>query len=105
MSETPLNDTQLRTIVREAVRETVNQTTAAQREMVREVVRHTLVELGIDVSDPHEMQRDFKHLREWRESMEQVRSKSILAVIGLVVSGLVAAVWIGLKHFLGSDGA
>lgn len=58
--------------------------------------------LGLKVDDPIEVQKDFQHLREWRETTESVKAKGLLAVVGVVASGLCAALWLGLKEFLGT---
>lgn len=54
--------------------------------MVPEAVRQTLLQMGIDTSDPLAMQRDFQHLRQWRESGEDMRRKGALVVMGWVRS-------------------
>lgn len=64
-----------------------------------QAVFDVLTRLGISTDTPIEMQRDMQHLRAWRQSMEQVQSKSILAAVGLAVSGIVALVVIGLQDF------
>ena len=49
-----------------------NMTHDELRALVAGTVRETLVQLGVDPSDPLEMQRDFQHLRQWRESGEEL---------------------------------
>lgn len=68
--------------------------------LVSRVVLETLTRLGIDAENPMTMQRDFRHLREWRTTMEAVKAKGILAVVSIAVSGLVAVLWLGLKETL-----
>jgi phage terminase large subunit len=48
-----------------------------------------------------EMRADFQHLRRWRKSVEQAQSYTFKAVITIIVSGLVGAVWLGVKVMLG----
>lgn len=74
-----------------------------REETIKQTVHETLTELGIDHADPHEMQKDFAHLREARTTMEAVRSKGILTIIGFLVTGIVASVWLGIKAFLNVD--
>lgn len=62
------------------------------REIIQSTVTDTLVKIGVDPANPIEMQRDFQHLREWRESTEAVKRKSILTVIGVIASGIIAAI-------------
>lgn len=67
--------------------------------MVPEAVRQTLLQMGIDTSDPLAMQRDFQHLRDWRESGEAIKKKGTLALVGIFVSGLGTLLFLGLKDF------
>jgi ABC-type transporter Mla maintaining outer membrane lipid asymmetry permease subunit MlaE len=48
-----------------------------------------------------EMRADFQHLRRWRKSVEQAHSYTFKAVITVIVTGLVGAVWLGIKVMLG----
>jgi hypothetical protein len=43
-----------------------------------------------------ELCADFQHLRRWRRSVEQAQ-----AVITLIMTGFVGAVWLGVKATLG----
>ncbi len=65
---------------------------ATADEAARRAAHEVLVALGIDVSKPFEMQRDFQHLRSWRESSEAVKRYGILTLIGLFLTGIVGAV-------------
>jgi hypothetical protein len=83
-------------------------------------VTETLMKLGIDTSNPIKAQREFAvmrelrdlvddeefqadlaHLRKWRKAVESAQTTTFLAVIGLLVSGGAAALWIGLKSKIG----
>ena len=70
------------------------------KRIVAESVRETLIELGIAHDDPLEMQKDFQHLREWRLATAMIRRKGILAVLGLVIAGAAAAMWLGFKEMI-----
>jgi phage terminase large subunit len=48
-----------------------------------------------------EMRADFQHLRRWRKSVEQAQSYTFKAVITIIVTGFVGAVWLGVKVMLG----
>ena len=71
------------------------------KEVVKDTVHETLTSVGIESSDPIEMQKDFNHLREWRITVQDVRKKSILTVCGLLVAGVLAFIWIGFKISVG----
>ena len=68
--------------------------------VVAEAVKQTLMQLGVDTSDPFAMQRDFQHLRQWRESGEDLKRKGTLALLGIFFSGLVSLLLLGLKGWL-----
>jgi hypothetical protein len=48
-----------------------------------------------------ELKADFQHLRRWRRSVEQAQSYTFKAVITVIVTGFVGAVWLGIKATLG----
>ena len=48
-----------------------------------------------------EMRADFQHLRRRRRSVEQAQSYTFKAVITVIVTGFVGAVWLGIKATLG----
>lgn len=54
--------------------------------------------LGVDTRDPFAMQKDFAHLRAWRESTEQVKRKGILAMTGVLVTGTLAILYAFFTH-------
>jgi len=68
--------------------------------LVAETVRETLIELGIAHDAPLEMQKDFQVLREWRMASETLRRKGVLTVFGIVVAGVTAVFWVGMKQML-----
>ncbi len=70
------------------------------REVIRDTVRETLSALGIDVRHPFEMQADLRALREWRLAMRSVRRNALLALVGLLTTGLGTALWVGIKIYL-----
>lgn len=57
----------------------------------------TLQTLGIEADDPLEVQRDFQHLRAWREGTQAVKRNAILAIVTVVIPGLLWLVWSNLK--------
>ena len=78
-----------------------NLTPEEARALIREAVRETFLMLGVKVDDPIEVQKDFQHLREWRNTTESIKSKGLLTVMGILVSGMLAALWVGIKDFVG----
>ncbi len=78
-----------------------NLTPDEARALIREAVREAFLMLGVKVDDPIEVQKDFQHLREWRAATDSIKSKGLMTLMGILVSGLVAAAWVGIKDFAG----
>lgn len=69
--------------------------------VVLKAVATTLTSFGIEEDDRRELKADFQHLRRWRRSVEQVQSYTFKAVITVIVTGFVGAVWLGIKATIG----
>ncbi|MGX9443843.1 hypothetical protein ACWX0K_14875 [Nitrobacteraceae bacterium UC4446_H13] len=64
-------------------------------------VRKLFLTMGVDTSDDKamlEMQRDFAHVRTWRKSVETVRRQTLLAAVGVIVSGILGAVYMAFSR-------
>ena len=70
------------------------------REAAREAVQELLTELGVDHRDPLEMQRDFQFLRDLRAGSEAVKRRSVLTLVGIVITAAVAALVLGIRQSL-----
>ncbi len=68
--------------------------------VVLKAIEATLVSFGLD-EDRKEARADFQHLRRWRRSVEQAQSYTFKAVITVIATGFVGAVWLGIKTTLG----
>ena len=68
------------------------------QQLIAESVRQTLIQLGVESESPLEMQKDFQHLRNWRLSGEEIKRKSIIALIGLFLTGLAGLIALGFKN-------
>lgn len=88
---------EIKRAVAEAVTETGVLTDAEVRRIVKEAVRETLLRAGIDPDDSRGISDDLRYVREWRATTDTIKNKGILALVGLMVSGLVAVIWLGLK--------
>lgn len=75
-------------------------TEARLRKIIVDSVHEALTRLGIDAADPLEMQRDMLHLREWRQATSMLQKRGLTVVFTLLMTGLLTAVWLGLKHML-----
>lgn len=70
-------------------------------EVVLRTISGMLTSFGIEEEDRKEMRADFVHLRKWRKSVEQAQSYTFKAVITVIATGIVGAVWLGIKSALG----
>ena len=96
-------------IVNDEIREIVAETLAEQHRLQQEsidaivlkAVASVLASFGIEDDDRKELRADFQHLRRWRKSVEQAQSYTFKAVITVIATGLMGAVWLGVKVVLG----
>jgi hypothetical protein len=98
---TTLHDEDTRAIVVEAPTEQQDLHRANIDAIVLRSIATTLATFGIEEEDRRELRADFQHLRRWRRSVEQAQSYTFKAVITVIVSGLVGAIWLGIKIALG----
>lgn len=70
------------------------------KSLVAQSVRETLMVLGVDAENPLEMQRDFQHLREWRQTTDSIKSKTAMVIITVLVTGALGALYVGIKGML-----
>jgi len=80
--------------------EKVAMSRAELNSVVAEAVKQTLIQLGVDTSDPLAMQRDFQHLRQWRESGEELKRKGIIVLLGVFLSGMITLILLGFRDWL-----
>ena len=69
--------------------------------IVLKAVALVLASFGIEDDDRKELRADLHHLRSWRRSVEQAQSYTFKAVITVIATGLMGAVWLGIKVVLG----
>jgi hypothetical protein len=67
------------------------------KKIVAEAVAETLLTLGIDTTDPVELQKDMAHLRAWRESVATVKQQGLVTAVGILVAGALGLLWLAFK--------
>lgn len=82
----PIDEDRVRDLVREAVTKDLINT------VVKATVTETLLQLGMDTSNPIEMQKDFVHLRNWRGTMDSLQRRSMLTIATIIVTGLLGMI-------------
>jgi hypothetical protein len=70
-------------------------------EVVLKTIATILTSFGIEEEDRKEIRADFVHLRKWRKSVEQAQSYTFKAVITVIATGFIGALWMGIKTALG----
>lgn len=99
-----MNPEEVEAVARQAARAAVREIMADQAEqskdLVSDSVRATLTQLGIDHKDPLEMQKDFQHLRTWRKAGEDLRSKSLITLVGLFLAALGTITVLGFRAWM-----
>jgi uncharacterized protein (UPF0371 family) len=60
-----------------------------------------LTSFGIEEEDRKELRADFIHLRKWRKSVEQAQSLTFKTIVGVIVTGALGALWLGVKTLIG----
>lgn len=93
-------DDEIRVIVAETLAEQHRLQQDSIDAIVLKAVASVLASFGIEDDDRKEVRADFQHLRRWRKSVEQAQSYTFKAVITVIATGLMGAVWLGVKVVL-----
>jgi hypothetical protein len=92
-----LSEAEIRRVV-EAVLDAENDKRAAAiDDVVLKAVATILTSFGIEEDDRKELRADFQHLRRWRKSVEQAQTLTFKAVVLAIASGVIGALWLGIK--------
>jgi hypothetical protein len=75
------------------------------RDLSKDVVRETLTAVGVDMTDLTEVQKDFAYLRTWRKTTESLHGKTLCAVLGMIIAGAMATLWLGIRSILSQGGS
>lgn len=66
-------------------------------EAARNAVREVFLSLGIKLDDAIEVQADMRHLRSWRQSVEKVKTQSLMSAVIVITTGVLGLIWIAVK--------
>ena len=67
-------------------------------QIIDRTVTTTMSRFGLDTSDPIELQKDFAHLRAWRESAEELKRKGLIYLLGIFITGTCGLLWVAFKQ-------
>ena len=71
-------------------------------QVAKATVKEFFLALGVNADDSDAViavQKDFAHLRAWREASDAVKHKSLGAAVTIIVTGLLALIWLAIiKH-------
>ena len=70
------------------------------REAVREGIEEALTKYGVDTADPTGMQADMLYLRKSRTGSDEIIKWTKRSCIAAAVSGVLVALWQGIKHMV-----
>ncbi len=93
-------DDEIRAIVAETLAEQQRLQQDSIDAIMLKAVASVLASFGIEDDDRKELRADFQHLRRWRKSVEQAQSYTFKAVITVIATGLMGAIWLGVKVVL-----
>lgn len=71
------------------------------RIIVRDAVSDALIRVGLDTQHAEDTRADLMYLRQWRTTMETVRTQGVVAAVRWLILGLFALIVIGLGAKLG----
>lgn len=91
--------------IKEVVRDVLNEQKLATQPDLDKVVLKTIATLltsfGIEENDRVELKADFVHLRKWRKSVDQATTVTFGVMVTTLVTGVLAALWVGIKAMIG----
>lgn len=70
------------------------------QDVVTVAVEQTLTKIGFRLDDPNGMRLDLMHLREWRETMQIVRSRGIQAIVTAFIVFITSAIGFGVLYLV-----
>jgi hypothetical protein len=96
-----MTEDDVKTIVAAVLAEQHRLHNAQADEVVLKTIATILTSFGIEEEDRVELRADFQHLRRWRKSVEQMQGYTLKAVLTVIATGVLGALWVGIKAALG----
>ena len=70
-------------------------------EEVTKVVREVMLQMGFDLNNPIEVQKDIQHLRKSRAICDLIIKRAIITGVVVTFTGVGAVSWYAFTHFVG----
>jgi hypothetical protein len=67
------------------------------KSIVAESVKQTLIQLGLDTSDPIQIQKDMAFARDLRKNTEAIKRGGFITICGTIIAGMLGLIWTALK--------
>ncbi|WP_253706323.1 hypothetical protein [Bradyrhizobium sp. WD16] len=70
-------------------------------EVARATVKEFFLALGVNADDAEAViavQKDFAHLRAWREATETVKRKGLAAAVSVIVTAMLGLIWLAVSR-------
>ncbi len=70
-------------------------------ETARATVKEFFLALGVNAEDPASViavQKDFAHLRAWREATDTVKRKGLAAAVTVIVTAVLGLLWLAVSR-------
>ena len=96
-----MNESDIKAIVAQTLAEQQRLQYSSIDTAVQKAVATILTSFGIEEEDRKDLRADLQHLRRWRKSVEQAQSFTFKAVVTVIATGFLGAVWLGIKATLG----
>lgn len=96
-----MNEAEITNVVRKVLQQERESRADNYDHDVLKTISTLLTSFGIEEEDRIDIRLDFQHLRKWRKSVEQVERVGWGAVATVIVTGLLGALWLGIKAMLG----
>lgn len=77
----------------------MNLTAEEVRQIVRQEVERALTNVGLNTDDQAQQQADLVWLHEMRQTTQSAVRHAVTVAMGLIVTGLLGALWTGLRLF------
>lgn len=96
-----MTESEIRNIIKSVLHENADMQREQFDQLTLKTISTILTAFGMDEADRVEIRADFTHLRQWRKSTETVKRAGWVTIVGVIVSGFLGVLWLGVKTALG----